>query len=241
MADAPSGDGTYAERRELDALRRRAYGPDADILDDAIALARLRELEDGIRRQRLDIEPADLNTPAVQSMGSPERTSRWSLKVIGGTMVTAVLVGATAWGANHEEPTGEAAVGHAEGAADADTRPEVDGRRSLDDLREEVTSLPGTEAVANRMIRGQLRPYGILFGRIVAAGRTVDDEFCMIIADLPESSITCIPVEKEKADPVSVTLPAWLSDSDSDLFTGLGPLVSYTLMPGGEIVAAPAE
>jgi hypothetical protein len=240
VADAPSGDGTHAERSELDALRRRAYGPDADILDDAIALARLRELEDGIRGRRLDIEPAVLNAPAVQSMGAPARTSRWNLKVVGGTMVTAVLLGAIAWG-TQEEPTGEAPEGRTDTAAGADTRREVDGQRYVDDLRAEVAALPGTEAIANRMIRSQLRPYGILFGRIVAAGRTVDDEFCMIIADLPASSITCIPVEKEKADPVSVTLPAWLSDSESDLFTGLGPLVSYTLMPGGEIVAAPAE
>ena len=104
-----------------------------------------------------------------------------------------------------------------------------------------MVSLPGTEAIANRMIGGQLRPYGILFGRTVAAGRTVDDEFCMIVADLPVASITCIPVADENANPVSVTLPAWYSDSESDLFTGLGELVSYTLMPGGSVVAEPAD
>ena len=36
---------------------------------------------------------------------------------------------------------------------------------------------------------------------------------------------------------VSVLLPSWYSDADSDLFTGLGPLVAYTLLPGGSVVA----
>lgn len=35
---------------ELHALRERAYGPDADIVDDPVALTRLRELEDAARR-----------------------------------------------------------------------------------------------------------------------------------------------------------------------------------------------
>jgi hypothetical protein len=47
-----------AERRELDALRARAYGPDADISDDPIALARLRQLEERSR-------PAPLSTAPV--------------------------------------------------------------------------------------------------------------------------------------------------------------------------------
>ena len=35
-----------ATREEFAALRRRAYGPNADIVDDPVALARLRELEE---------------------------------------------------------------------------------------------------------------------------------------------------------------------------------------------------
>ena len=63
----------------------------------------------------------------------------------------------------------------------------------------------------------------------------------MIIADLPAASVTCIPVENAYANPVSVMLPSWYSDADSDLFTGLGELVSYTLMPGGSVIAEPAD
>ena len=97
------------------------------------------------------------------------------------------------------------------------------------------------QEIEARLIRDQLRPYGTLYGRTVGAGPTVDHEFCMIVADLPEPSITCIPIENAYANPVSVILPAWYSDSESDVFTGLGELVSFTLMPGGSIVAEPAR
>ncbi len=39
-------------RAELERLRRRAYGPDADIYGDPAAIARLAELEDAVRRER---------------------------------------------------------------------------------------------------------------------------------------------------------------------------------------------
>ena len=46
VADDPGADSAA----ELAALRRRAYGPDADIHADAAARARLQELEDALRR-----------------------------------------------------------------------------------------------------------------------------------------------------------------------------------------------
>ena len=49
MGDEPGGVVTRAEQWELDTLRGRAYTQDADIFDDAAALARLRELEDRLR------------------------------------------------------------------------------------------------------------------------------------------------------------------------------------------------
>jgi hypothetical protein len=104
-----------------------------------------------------------------------------------------------------------------------------------------VLTLPGAEEVAVRMIRDQLRPHGLLYGRTVGVGPTLDHRFCMIIADLPAASITCIPVENAYANPVTVLLPAWYADADSDLFTGLGEPVAYTLMPGGVVIAEPAD
>ena len=104
-----------------------------------------------------------------------------------------------------------------------------------------VSCLAGNEEVAGIMIRDQLKPYGILYGRTVGAGPTTDHRFCMIIADLPVSSVTCISIENAYANPVSVLLPSWYSDTESDVFTGLGELISYTLMPGGGVVAVPAD
>jgi len=52
------------DRAELDALRRRAYGQDADIHDDADALVRLIELED-LARPAVSDTPRHPQPPAV--------------------------------------------------------------------------------------------------------------------------------------------------------------------------------
>lgn len=57
--DAPPGSVELVEADELERLRRRAYGPDADIARDAAAQARLAELEAAHRRQS-----AVVNAPA---------------------------------------------------------------------------------------------------------------------------------------------------------------------------------
>ena len=52
MGDEPLGDVTHGGFSELDALRRRAYGPGADIFADAAAVARLQALEELVRLER---------------------------------------------------------------------------------------------------------------------------------------------------------------------------------------------
>ncbi|MET4638417.1 hypothetical protein [Mycetocola sp. 2940] len=62
--DVPPGSAEFEVSNELERLRRRAYGPDADIAGDAAAQARLFELESA-RRQRLTSGiHADGRTPA---------------------------------------------------------------------------------------------------------------------------------------------------------------------------------
>lgn len=62
-------------RRELDELRSRAYGPDADIHHDADALARLIELE-GIARNPRSAAPAERPARVVDSVpGAPAAAS----------------------------------------------------------------------------------------------------------------------------------------------------------------------
>jgi hypothetical protein len=264
VADQPSGPAA-AEQRELAALRRRAYGPDADIFADPDALARLTTLEDRMRRARTpspDADPAERArqeavAPApVPAAGEPvtvvltaepaaARAPRWHARLVTGTAVVAIVLGATAWTASQTAPAASPPSGDAKAAATATERRaagyEEGYDRYLDGLREEVLTLPGGGDVAERMIRDQLRPYGILYGRTVGAGPTVDNRFCMIVADLPAASVTCISIENAYANPVSVVLPSWYSDAESDMFTGLGEPISYTLMPGGSVVAVPAD
>jgi hypothetical protein len=251
---------------ELDALRRRAYGPDADIHADPDALARLAELEEAMRLERSAHHteeaprtegtadtasestppPALAETPdAVVVSPSRSRAPRGHRALVGATAAVAVLLGCAAWSASRM-PVTESGPGESSSAVaglndERDAAYRASYRLYIDGLRDDALSLPGGEQIADRMIRDSLRPYGILYGRTVAAGPTVDHRFCMIIADLPEASVTCIPVENAYANPVSVHLPAWYSDADSDLFTGLGELVAYTLMPGGSVVAEPAS
>lgn len=262
----PLDDGGRDGISELDALRRRAYGPDADIFADADALARLTELEEQVRRDRSSLseepardaavdaspEPSTTEPPAGVSAHAAEivaisraRAPRWHVTLIAATAAVALLLGGAVWSSDRAPRTDGDVANTADAAAELNSERDAAYRASyrmyLEGLRDEALSLPGSEDVADRMIRASLRPYGILYGRTVAVGPTTDHRFCMIIADLPEASVTCIPVENAYANPVTVALPAWYSDADSDLFTGLGELVAYTLMPGGSVVAEPAD
>ena len=257
MGDEPSGGVTHAERSELDALRRRAWGPDADIRDDPAALARLGELEDRVRSERLPVEPErdSLDRPAGDEHAStppataarpgatvietaPPRTRLPRSSLIAGAVAAAVLIGAIAWSGIQHAPADDLAAGPAKADA-AKAQRAVADQRVLDDLRDDVLALPGV-GITKLMIRDQLRPYGLVYGRTVGVGPTVDDQFCMIVADLPAASVTCISA-RNAANPASVTLPSWYPNVESDLLGGPGDLVSYTLMPGGSVVAAPAE
>ena len=117
---------------------------------------------------------------------------------------------------------------------------EVADQRVLDDLREDVLALPGV-GISKLLIRDQLRPYGLVYGRTVGVGPTVDHQFCMIIDNVPTASIVCISARNSNATPVTVTLPSRYPNLESDEYAPIGELVSYTLMPGGSVVAAPAD
>ena len=260
---------------ELDALRRRAYGPDADIFGDPGALARLDELEERVRPGRFPVRAAAATAPPAQARTQPTHTApepygdapaatspplpaavtphspsrrrapRLHGAFVAATAAVALLLGGAAWSADRRGEAEARAAENARIAATVNEQREASYRASyrlyIDGLREDVLTLAGAEGMADRMIRDQLRPHGLLYGRTVGVGPTLDHRFCMIIADLPAASITCIPIENAYANPVTVLLPAWYADADSDLFTGLGEPVAYTLMPGGIVIAEPAD
>jgi hypothetical protein len=68
--DAPRGSTEFEYAEELHRLRRRAYGPDADIAGDAAAQARLSELEAAHRRPTL-VGDADPAVSASMPEGAP--------------------------------------------------------------------------------------------------------------------------------------------------------------------------
>lgn len=255
---------TALERAELEALRARAYGPDADIFDDAEAVSRLDELEERARAERGARLPAPEITPTLIERGTPDdepeaaepaderrtptpiapvRASRRHVAAIAATAVVALLLGGTAWSiARSGDPQRRSAQARTAAIAAEQRAVGYDAQYAayFAGLREDILALPGAEAVADQLIWEQLTPYGILYGRTVGAGPTTDQRFCMIIADLPSAQIICIPIEKASAIQASIDLPAWYSDADSDLFTGLGEPIEYTLLPGGVVVAVPA-
>ena len=59
------------DKRELDALRWRAYGPNPDIQADAAALARLEELEAARKALPPDAADTGLGEPAPAADGAP--------------------------------------------------------------------------------------------------------------------------------------------------------------------------
>ena len=69
--DAPRGSVEFEGTDELQRLRRRAYGPDADIAGDAVAQARLSELEAAQRRQSTLVVYAAARGPAAVSERVP--------------------------------------------------------------------------------------------------------------------------------------------------------------------------
>jgi len=69
--DAPGESSDFEESGELQRLRRRAYGPNADIAGDAAAQARLSELEAAQRRERAPAVDAAAALPAPVSERVP--------------------------------------------------------------------------------------------------------------------------------------------------------------------------
>ncbi|HYJ51185.1 MAG TPA: hypothetical protein VEX12_14815 [Microbacterium sp.] len=69
--DPPMGSVEFAESDELERLRRRAYGPDADIAGDVAAQARLSELEAAQRRQSTPVVDAAARVPEPVPVPEP--------------------------------------------------------------------------------------------------------------------------------------------------------------------------
>lgn len=100
---------------ELAALRRRAYGPNADIAADPAALERLIELEDAVRGQPADQSDATIETAepfsapgaaaAPVEAATANRPPRWHTMLVAAVGAIAVVLSAMAGFPAGPEPT----------------------------------------------------------------------------------------------------------------------------------------
>jgi hypothetical protein len=185
VGDEPSGDVAQAEMTELDALRRRAYGPDADISGDDEALLRLSELEDRLRRARYPspaaapppplaaapgIQP-DAGSPAVPPEPVPvaappplvpsRRAPRWHGALVAATAAVALLLGGAGLSAARLSAAEALAADNSRIAATVNEQREASYRASyrlyIDGLRDDVLTLPGSGGGGHPVVRGPSR------------------------------------------------------------------------------------
>lgn len=90
--DGPLGSAEGGEARELERLRRRAYGRDGDIAGDVAAQARLSELEAAQHRQLTPVIDPAPSVPAAPWW----RRRRW-LMILGGATAALALTVHVAW------------------------------------------------------------------------------------------------------------------------------------------------
>jgi len=212
-------------RRELDALRRRAYGPDADILSDPAALARLRTLE-GRAHAGAPVPLPDTPAPRVAPgssrvpsepsarAGRPARAG-WHVGLIAGCGVAALALSAFA------------AIAAVRTAAEPDMPAAAAPPR---DVRA-FTQAASTRLVARLPLEGTLRgvipspaadevpdfptdvpvlwvdPLGQYFGVRVWIARTVDGGSCVLVEVEERSHATCVDVETFESSALLVTVP----------------------------------
>jgi hypothetical protein len=160
-------------RAELEALRRRAYGPDADIENDPAALARLVELErrlaPGAAEAPEVAEAADAASTSPSpppagirdesrpaSAGPPpapkhRRPRRWQLALIGGVGLAAMVLGGV-------------------GAATTSTRPEAAESRSPSNAQPLPVTVRASSADVGAAVSFATRPDTAVLIRIAIDG-----------------------------------------------------------------------
>lgn len=191
---------------ELAALRRRAYGPHADIADDPVALARLTELERRPDRKAAPTAAQPATTSAVPTAptASPDapvareapdvptpRRPAWHTAMVVAVAAVALVTGgaaaAQAGGAprveasNAADPESEPATGFVF-ASDPSSR--ILLRVPVNGARGQLLDLPDPEAGPDFPTDLSLRwtqPLGEYYGWRLWIARDEDDNSCMLI------------------------------------------------------------
>ncbi|HET8927539.1 MAG TPA: hypothetical protein VFN24_06865 [Microbacterium sp.] len=101
-----------AEERELAVLRRRAYGPDADIDSDPAARAQLIALEDQLRGRDAGADGGEpVASPNANAPGpAASRRPAWHTALLASCAAAALLLGALAWASMYARDASESVV-----------------------------------------------------------------------------------------------------------------------------------
>ncbi|SFS17699.1 hypothetical protein SAMN04487846_3632 [Microbacterium sp. cf046] len=208
---------------ELAILRRRAYGPDADIDEDPIALARLVELESRVRHTFVDtaelvVAPAapDLKsarvaapTATVLEPPAPVPPSRsryvWRVAIAASLAIVAIVLGAQ--------------------AADAPTTPTVPVSArpapagAIETSAAVLVVVPLDRSLARYVpqtpqpvfpVEGELRwaeSIGPHYGWTVWLARSVSGQLCILLEDDGRTHSRCVPEAQYLDGALSVSVP----------------------------------
>lgn len=256
----PDIDGDPGALSRLGELEDRVRARFADVVAVLAQPERAGSERVGAERVTFDLESPPSTAIAASHhlpapVQSPPRAPRWHAALLGAIAAAALALGAIAWSSIPPAASLNPATASPIPAAASPIPVDEDHRWStssaagynefLDHLRIELLATPGLERLAERIIVDDLRPFGGLYGRKVWAGPTTDSDYCMIIAGQPEPSVACIPIEEAHSAPSTIILPAGDAVAGFDRAAPPtnavepGALVSYTLQPGGTVIARP--
>lgn len=205
-------------RRELDALRRRAYGPSPDILADPAAVTRLAHLEERAHPATSGEDAAD--GAASIALAPPARQARpaWHVALIAGCGVVALAFGAFA------------AIAAVRRTGTAPTDPLVAATEVPGDVLA-FAQAATTRVLARLPVEGALRgavptsdgdalpafptddpllwvdPVGQYFGVPVWIARTVDGRACVLVELRLRDRALCVDEQHFAASALLVTVP----------------------------------
>ncbi len=196
---------------ELAALRRRAYGPDADIDGDPQALLRLEELENRARGEYA-VMPSAASPPAAAAEGAepsapptgidvglPARRLGWRAAALAGAAVVAVLVVVQITGPQAVDPIAEASSSATPPAPSVDRTATGSETRLVDiPLDRSLARYVEQPAAPQFPVEGGLRwaeSLGAYYGWTVWLARSASGQRCILLDGGDRTFIRCAAEE----------------------------------------------
>ena len=241
---------------ELAALRRRAYGPYADIADDPSAQARLAELESrhgAVEAADVELLPDDAAPPPVASAPVGEtpveaRRSRrpaWHTAMVVAVAAVALLLGTAAAVrtvgppvAASADPTTSADQGAAF-AFESDPRSQILLRIPLDGAHGHLLDLPSPEAGPRFPTREPLQwsqPLGEYYGWRLWIARDQADRGCILIVAVTSLS-RCASAADQASGALFVSVPyAAVLDDERPAELASDQSIGFWWVPGDTVI-----